>query len=176
LVILDLPDFASGTGSSPVLYRLGGNPALRPETADAWSVGADYAALEDKLQVSTTFFDVKYKNRISQIGNPYAALTDPLNAFFVTPSPSASYAQSVVNEYPPSEVFNYTGGPFVPASIGSVVDARLSNVASQTARGADLSINYRIDAGSSSTLLFLNGSYLDLAQRDTPESPPQTLS
>ena len=177
LVILDLADPASGSGFSPVLFRLGGNPVLRPETADAWSVGADYAALEDhKLQVSTTFFDVKYKNRISQIGNPYAALTDPLNAFFVTPSPSASFAQSVVDEYPPNEVFNYTGGPFAPSSIVSVVDARLSNVASQIARGADLSINYRIDAQSSSTSLFLTGSYLDLAQRDTPESPPQTLS
>jgi outer membrane receptor protein involved in Fe transport len=177
LVILDLADPASGSGFSPVLYRSGGNPALRPETAAAWSVGADFAAFEDhNLQVSTTFFDVKYKNRISQIGNPFAALTDPANAFFVTPSPSAGYAQSVVNEYLPNEVYNYTGGPFVPGSIVAVVDARLSNVASQSARGADLSINYRIDAESSSTLLFLNGSYLDLVQRDTPESPPQTLS
>jgi outer membrane receptor protein involved in Fe transport len=42
--------------------------------------------------------------------------------------------------------------------------------------GADLSVNYRIDAGSANTLLFLNGTYLDLTQQNTPGSPQQTLS
>ena len=137
----------------------------------------DYSGLQDdRLHVATTFFDIRYRNRISAIGNAFQALTDPFNAFFVTPSPSASYAQSVINEYPASAVYNFSGQPLIPGNVAAIVDARLINVASQTARGADLSINYRLDASSSSTLLFLDGTYLDLTQVNTPQSPSQTLS
>jgi outer membrane receptor protein involved in Fe transport len=177
LVLLDLPDPALSSGSAPVLFRVGGNPSMQPETADAWSLGADYADPSvNGLQLSATTFSIKYRNRISQIGDPFTALTDPVNAFFVTPSSSASFAQSVINGYPPSEVFNYTGAPFDPARAVAVVDARLVNVASQTTRGADINIGYKIDAEASSTFLYLNGTYLHLTQRYTPQSPEQTLS
>jgi iron complex outermembrane receptor protein len=177
LVILDLPSPASATGSSPVLIRAGGNPNLRPETANAWTIGADYSSPElDGLRVSTTFFDITYRSRISSIANPYTALTDPLNAVFVTPSPSASVAQSLYDGYPSSQIFNAAGAPFDPSNIGAILDARMVNVASQTARGADLNIGYKIGAGPIYGLVFLNGSYLDLAQQNTPQAPQQTLS
>jgi len=177
LEILGLPNPASSTGSSPALVRAGGNPNLQPETANAWSIGADYSSPQlSGLQVSGTFFDIKYTDRILSIASPFTALTDPLNAFFVTPSPSSSLAQSVYDGYPPRRVFNATGAPFNPNRIGAIVDDRVVNVASQTARGADLSINYKIGAASNSGLLFFNGTYLDLIQQNTPQSPHQTLS
>ncbi len=176
LVILDLPGPGSASAGVPTLIRAGGNPGLEPETADALSVGADYSPEGTALKLSSTLFDIKYRNRLSQIANLDTALTDPLNAYFVTPSPSAAFAESVVNGYSPGSVINETGAPFAPGSIAAVVDYRLLNVATQTARGADLSVNYRIDAGSANTLLFLNGTYLDLTQQNTPGSPQQTLS
>jgi iron complex outermembrane recepter protein len=177
LEILDLPNPASSTGSSPVLVRAGGNPNLQPETANAWSIGADYFSPElGGLQVSTTFFDIKYTNRILSIANPYTALTDPLNAFFVTPSPSPALAQSIYDGYPPNLVFNGASAPFDANKIGAIVDDRVVNAASQTARGADLSINYRIGAESNSGLLFFNGTYLDLTQQNIRQSPRQSLS
>jgi outer membrane receptor protein involved in Fe transport len=177
LVILDLPNPASSTGSSPSLVLAGGNPGLQPETATAWTIGTDYSSPElGGLQVSTTFFDIKYTNRIMSIANPYAALTDPLNAFFVTPSPSTSVAQSVYDSYSSSEVFNETGAPFDPSKIGAIVDNRVVNVASQTARGLDLNISYKIGEGSNYGRLFLNSTYLDLTQRNSPQAPQQTLS
>jgi len=130
LAILDLPNPASSTGSSPTLFRAGGNPNLQPELATAWSIGADYSAPElSGLQVSTTLFDIKYTSRILSIANPFTALTDPLNAFFVAPSPSASLAQSVYDAYPPLQIFNATGVPFDPRKIGAIVDGRMVNVA-----------------------------------------------
>jgi len=177
LAIFDLPDPAAPGGSAPTLLRLGGNPSLKPETADAWSLGVDYAdPVVNGFQLSATAFDIKYKNRISQIGNVFAAYTDPFSAFFLTPSPSAAFAQSVVNEYSPSEVFNETGAPFNPASIVGVADDRLVNVATQTAKGGDIAANYKFDAGAGAALLFLNGTYLHLTQQNTPQSPEQTLS
>ncbi len=177
LVALTLADPAAAGGSSLALLRAGGNPSLRPESANAWSLGADYSGLQDdRLHIATTFFDIKYRNRISAIGNAFQALTDPFNAFFVTPSPSASYAQSVINEYPASAVYNFSGQPLIPGNVAAIVDSRETNVASQTARGADLSINYRMDENASSTLLFLDATYLDLTQLNTPQSTSQTLS
>jgi iron complex outermembrane recepter protein len=178
LALLDLPNPASSTGSSTVLVRVGGNPNLKPETAESWSIGADYSPADSGLQVSTTFFDIKYTNRISSDTNPYAAVTDPLNAFFITLSPSPSLAQSVYDSYPPSHVFNetQTGAPFDASKIGAILDDRQVNVASQTARGADLNVDYKVAAGSNSGLLFLNGTYLDLTQRDIPQAPQQSLS
>ena len=177
LFILDLPDPAAAGGIAPVLVRSGGNPSLRPETADSLSMGVDFSPEQAKnLRLSSTFFDIHYKNRISQIDNPFAALTEVQDAFFVTPSTSAAYAQSVMNGYAPSEVFNETGSPLVAGSINSIVDDRLVNVATQTARGADLSAAYVVDATVGKTVLFLDGTYLDLTQKNTPGSPEQTLS
>lgn len=177
LILLDLPNPTAPGGSSPALYRAGGNPSLQPETAEAWSIGGDYSSESDaRLQVSGTLFDIKYRNRLSSIGSPFAALIDPSYAFYVTPSPSAGYAQSVVNEYPAGAFINETGAPFVPGNVVAVVDTRIVNVATQTVRGADLSANYRVDAGPGNTFLFLNAAYLDLTERDTPQSQLHTLS
>lgn len=176
LAILDLPSPVSSAGS-PTLLRAGGNPNLQPELATAWSIGADYSPAESGLHVSTTLFDIKYTSRILSIANAYTALTDPLNAFFVTPSPSASLAQSVYDAYPPGQVFNQSSDtPFDPSKIGAIVDARMVNVASQTARGTDLSINYKLGAESNAGMLFFNGTYLDLTQQYTPQALKQTLS
>ncbi len=61
LELANLPNPASPNGSSPALIRAGGNPGLQPETANAWSIGADYSPPElGGLQASATFFDVKY--------------------------------------------------------------------------------------------------------------------
>lgn len=177
LIIIDLPNTVSPTGSSTALVRYGGNPNLQPETADSWSIGADYTSPETSgLQASTTFFDIKYTNRIASIGDFFTALTNPLDASFLAPSPSPSLAQSVYAGYPPSQIFNETGASFDPSKIGAIVDGRMLNVAGQTARGVDLNVGYKVGGGSSTGLLFLNGTYLDLIQKNTPKSPEQTLS
>jgi iron complex outermembrane recepter protein len=177
LVILDLPNPASASGTSPALVKTGGNPNLQPETADALSFGVDYSPSgADGLQVSTTLFDIRYTNRISQIENPYTALTDPLSAFFVTLSPSASATQAVYSAYPADQIFNQTNSPTNPSQVGAIVDYRLVNVSNQTARGADFSVNDKFGTASNTALLFLNATYLDLTQQDTPLLPEHTLS
>lgn len=177
IAIFELTDPSSPTGTSQALVPQGGNPGLKPEKATAWTLGADYSPeWLDKLRLSVTAFDIRYKNRITQIGNLYAALSDPVYAGFVTPSPSAAYAQALVNQYPADQVNNYTSGAFSPQNITAVVDDRMVNVARQTARGIDLTSNYSFDPGIGIMDLFLNGAYMDLTQQDSPTSPTRTLS
>jgi iron complex outermembrane receptor protein len=177
LAVLDLPDSMSPAGNSPVLAKIGGNPALQPETADTLSFGVDYVpSTTSGLLLSATGFDIKYSNRIAQLENTYAALTDPLNAFFVTRSPGAMQTQALYKSYPPADVFNETGSPFDSDTIAAIVDFRVVNVSRQTVRGADFMASYRIGTDSAGTLFFFNGSYLDLQQQDTPLSPTETLT
>jgi iron complex outermembrane recepter protein len=176
LVALNLPDPASATGASPALLRDGGNPGLRPETATAWSLGVDFSSSDNRLKASSSLFEVKYHNRITKIGNPFAAFTDPNDRFFVTPSPSADFAQAVIDSYPPNAVFNLTGAALDPATVKAVVEYRLVNLAQQTARGIDANLNYRIDIAPASTLFFLNAAYLDLMQQNSPAAASETLS
>jgi iron complex outermembrane recepter protein len=177
LGILDFANPASPSGMSPVLLRTGGNPGLQPETAEEWSFSADYSPAEiNGLQLSATLFDIRYRNRMSQVENLYEALTDPLSSFFVTSSPSPSEVQSVYDAYPANQIFNETNGPYSPSSIAAIVDDRLVNVSSQTARGVDLTANYKIGTESRNVHMFLNGTYLNLLQQNTPGSPEETLT
>ena len=177
LVFIDLPTTTAPVAGVPTLLKSGGNPELRPETAESWSLGADFTPTSlQGLRVSGTAFDIKYANRIAAIGNPYMALTDPLNAFFVTESPSLETAQRLYGSYTAREFYSEAVEPLNLGKIAAIVDTRLVNVASQTARGADLNINYAIGAVSKGVVLFLNGAYLDLSQRNTPQAPNNTLS
>jgi len=177
LAIESLSNPASLTGLSNVIFRTGGNPDLKPETAQAWTLGFDYSPTSlGGMQVSSTLFDIKYTNRITSIENPYLALTDPSSAYFLTRSPSSSAVQSLYSSYPSSEIFNYSGSPYDPSNIAAILDTRLVNVASQTARGADLMLSYKFGIDPVSTTVFLNGTYLDLTQQTSPQSSQETLS
>ncbi len=63
-----------GTGfKSPTLNQLfwpdvgwfKGNPDLKPEESSAWEIGIDKRVLKDKIFLSLTYFDQKYKNLIA---------------------------------------------------------------------------------------------------------------
>jgi iron complex outermembrane recepter protein len=176
LLVFDLPNPASPSGTSPVLVQNGGNPSLKPETADSLSIGMDYLSPARNLELSATFFDIRYDNRLILLPNPFAALSDPLEAAFVIRSPSAGLVQSLYNAYPPDEIVNVTGSPFNASTIAAIVDYRLINISRQTARGADLTANYKIGTVSNGGALFANVAYLDLTEQDTPQVPTQTLS
>jgi iron complex outermembrane recepter protein len=176
LLVFDLPNPASPSSTSPVLVQTGGNPSLKPETADSFSVGMDYWSPARNLELSSTFFDIRYNNRLMLLPNPFAALSDPLEAAFVIRSPSASSVQSLYNSYPSDEIVNVTGSPFNASAIQAIVDYRLINISRQTARGADLTANYKIGTVSNGGALFANVAYLDLTEQDAPQAPTQTLS
>ncbi len=177
LTIFEFPNPASATGTTTSILRIGGNAGLTPETADAWSVGFDYLPPESEtISLSGTLFDIRYTNRISQLANPFAALTDPSNAFFVTRSPSPAAVQSLYNSVPADSIFNDSGVPYSAASIGAIVDYRLLNVTSQTARGADLTASYKLGSNYNKAVFFANVAYLDLTEQETPQSVGQSLS
>lgn len=173
-VLVDLPDDASPTGVSSVLAHDGGNAGLQPELARTWSFGIDYAPLPH-ANLSLSYFDITYSQRISQIANVFAALNDPLNEFFLVRSPSAEYQQQLIDQSG-SMLLNFTSHDYDPLTTAAVLEFRLVNVARQEIRGVDFNIDYSFGAPERGVDVYLNAAYLELDQQNVPAAASTRLS
>lgn len=171
-----IPNPTSTTGTSPVLVEGGGNLGLRPETAKTWTVGIDYDSVLFKgLHLGATYFDIAYINRIARIPTYFSALTDPLFAPFVIPSPSAAQQQSVINSAGPN-FFNATGAAYDPSQVAALVNNELVNVSRQEINGVDFTANYKLPTYRGLVEIFANATYLDLRQQFVPLAPEVEIS
>ncbi len=71
---------------------------------------------------------------------------------------------------------NHSGGPYVPSDVVAIVDARQLNYGRERIQGADLGLNYTYQTSHGELKTFLNGTYIELRQQLTPESPPVELA
>jgi iron complex outermembrane recepter protein len=163
-------------GSTVVIIPAGGNSALQPETANSFTLGADYQPPEIRtLRMSATYFNIRYSDRITQpFTDPTTALIDPAYASLVTPNPSGALQQSIISGASPFE--NATGAPYNPALVSAIIDDRYLNVSEQWARGVDIRLKFSLDSDLGQFTPFFNGSYLQLRQKLTNTSPEQTIS
>jgi hypothetical protein len=122
-----------------------------------------------------TYFNIAYSDRISQISNGTVALTDPIDAPFVTRSPSAGLQQTLINAAG-GVLTNYTGAPYDPSSIVAVIDDRYRNIAKQNVKGIDVLFNKTIQLSAVNLDAFLNSTYLQLQDRITDAAPEQQLA
>jgi outer membrane receptor protein involved in Fe transport len=177
--VYQLADPKSPSGSSYILDSQGGNPGLKPETANSWTLGVDLApSALPGFRASTTYFHIAYTNRIGYLVDFYSSLSDPASAAFVTRNPSANLLQGVLARAEAgSGYFNATSNPayntpnFDPSTIAALVNEMPLNIARQVASGADLRLDYQLRLGAMTWNTFLNGSYLHLTQQTTPQVP-----
>lgn len=176
LLYIPLEDPRSATGATDSLVTSGGNPTLKPERATTWTLGVDYdSQTVAGLSTSLTYFDVVYRDRISQIPNFFTALTDPLNSPFVTRGPSPAMVQSLIDEAGP-DIVNLTGSPLEAGDVSALVNGSYVNVASQNIDGLDLDVKYQKSTKLAEIEPFINCSLLDLRQRLTPQEPEVEIS
>ncbi len=170
------PVEAPSGGSTVAIIPAGGNSGLQPETANSFTLGAEYQPPElQTLRMSATYFNIRYSNLITQpTSNPTTALIDPALASLVTPNPSPALQQSVITGA--SAFYNATGAPYDPASVSAIFDDRFVNIAEQWARGVDIRVKYSLSSDLGQFTPFINGSYLQLRQKLTDSSPEQTIS
>lgn len=168
--------FPFGAGRLLGLLRSGGNPNLRPETADSWTLGADFAPTQwPGLRLGATWFDVRFKNRIGLPvqAKPLGALTDPsLSSFvnFISPATNAADLAKI------TALLALPGAgsaqSFGPSSFGAIVENRYINTTTLEVRGFDVTGSYRFDVGADNVALAGNASYLaNYDQQITPKSP-----
>jgi outer membrane receptor protein involved in Fe transport len=159
------------------LILLGGNPNLRPETAQTWTLGADFTpARWPGLTLSLTYFNVAFRNRIGQpvSANLVNALNDPtLKSFVTLISPTTNPADlAKIQALLASPSLITVGGVFPAESYGAIADDRFVNTAALNVEGLDLTGHDRIALGADSLTFGGNASYMArYAQQITPTSP-----
>jgi iron complex outermembrane receptor protein len=171
--IFSLPasfDPAATNGSTGVLDITGANPDLEPEQAETWTAGFDYRpAWFDGFQVSATYFDVDFSDRISTPGFIFAAFQNPeqyAGYFIRDPTPEQIAAALAVT--------TNVSGVIPPDGIEVIYDERLSNLAALRVRGVDLSASYAFPTDLGQVSLFASASGLLQFSRQNNSTLPST--
>lgn len=152
----------------------GGNPDLKPETADSYTAGLDYQpAAAPGSRLSLTWFQTDFQNRISRpvIDNIGAALTDPRFSPFVTfVDPVNNPADLArVRSLLTSPLATATAGLHQPTEYFAIVDLRVVNTGEVLVRGLDLDATYATPFADGDLTFRADASWLlNFEQRLTP--------
>ena len=152
------PDSSVPTGSTLAAFARGINPDLQPETATTWTAGFNLAHPSiPALDISMTYFNIDYEDRIAAASVLFDAFTDPRWEPVIDRSPDQAFL-SFLGEQPFSR--NFTGGAFEFTDADALVDARLRNLARVQTRGLDFAISYVLQSRIGSLGFNLGGTYL----------------
>ncbi len=167
-VISDFVDPASPSGVSRVLFRRGGQAGVQPEKATTWSFGMDITPIDiPSLELSLTYFNVDYENRIANPGNNPLALTqEDIYAPVIIRNPSEELVLSIMNGP------GFSGIPEDPSNIVAIVDGRRANLGTVKTDGLELQLNYGWGSGPVSYRAGANVAYImSFDQAITPTAP-----
>ncbi|WP_082439027.1 MULTISPECIES: TonB-dependent receptor [unclassified Sphingomonas] len=167
---LRVPDPTSPTGTANVIALFGYSAGIKPEKATGWTIGLDLAprAIPD-LKASITYFDVRYRDRISSVSEDFLRfLSRPdLFAGVVTRSPSdelLSYYFSFPTFRNPFQ--------FAPANIDAVLDGQIRNLSAVHQTGIDFDVGYSPDFAHGKADLGISGTHIfRIDRRLTPGTP-----
>lgn len=159
------------------LLLTGGNPDLKPETAETFTMGVDYKRTNGPV-LSLNYFDTRFSDRIAKPVNENlaGALADPALSPFVTLVSPATRPQDL------ALMESYSGLPgfstlYPMESYGAVVDARWVNTGGVRVSGLDLAARqgWRSPLG----LLSFDASaswILSYETRPTPTAPVRQVA
>ena len=120
----------------------GGNPGLKPETATTWSGGVEFKPqFAPGLTLSSTYFNIDYKDQIQALRGTSGILTNPLYASFVTLNPTAAQIAALVGSgLPLNNAIN-------TSAVSFIVDGRRQNLGRSKVSGFDFGVNYTTTIG-----------------------------
>lgn len=169
---------ADTVGQQVALFEGGGNPDLKPETAETFTIGFDYRPAGRPWRFGATWFDIDFSDQIGRpaLDNLTQVLLDPNLAPFVRRIDRTSAAdRAAVDALITSPAFLLPG--VLPAdAFGVIVDARWLNTASVEVRGLDANAAYDLDLAGGALTIEATASYMtDFARRVTTAAPSVDL-
>lgn len=161
----------------PTIVLAGGNPDLKPQTADTWSVGVDWKPdFLPMLQAGLTYWSVELEDAITVVppGFPASLFTVPAFQKFITINPTLAQAQAatagLVIDGAPSVAALYS--PF--SSPYAIIDARRKNVGSLYVSGLDFYANYAQPVSFGTVFASVSGTYTLNRESEAYDGAPKT--
>ncbi len=155
-LLFSIPDPDDPSQNIPGLILGGNNAKLQPETATTWTVGFDMTSnFVSGLNISLTYFNIKYKDRIKRPQAFLDGFSDPRFASFVTRNPDADFVDfwTSIPNFRNFSTFN-------PADTEIVFNIRLRNMSLVDTSGLDFSISYELETDLGDWNFILNSTYL----------------
>jgi len=173
------PTFLNRSDGSEALILMvyGGNPDLKPETSETFTLGFDYRPTRGP-KVSLNYFDTRFEDRIAQPVNANfnGALIDP------TLSPFVTFVDPTNNPADRALIESFAGVPgystaFPTNAYGAVVDTRWVNTGAVRVRGLDVSGSQAWTMGGGRMTADTSASWiLDYESRTTPTAPVEQVA
>ena len=133
----------------------GGNPDLKPETAETWSFGLDLAPVAiPGFRLNLNYFDINYTDQIQALRGTPGLLTNPLYATFVRFNPTMAEIEALMNSGLP------INAPINPDQVTFIADGRRHNLGTSELRGVDFVVNYEWELGEVEFDAGLLGTYV----------------
>lgn len=129
----------AGVGTINIYNQGGGNPALTPEEAETYSLGADFTpGFVPGLKLSVTYYNVTYKNLVYK---PTQAdvFNNPFFSFALIRNPTPAQVAAAIAAAPPQSP--------VPARIDAIFQSFAINVGQRIIDGLDFDLNYKVNTG-----------------------------
>ena len=151
-----IPVTNPATGQSAVLSRGGNTAGLRPESAEIWSLGAEYRPnFAPDLKLGVTYYAVDYEDRIENLPNQTLLLSSPetyelMKDFYIPALQPSTCVNGDYATYNPAYLpwLNDPNAVYSPSTIndcsliGIIAGGRL-NLGRVRQSGLDLTANYR---------------------------------
>lgn len=164
------PNPASPTGESLVILDRRSTRDLNPESSTTWTAGLDYQndVGPGAFDLSITWFDIGYEDRIGRAGEAFFFLTDPVvfvDVIIPNPDPALTasiIADAIANEFGFSNFSGFGGSPLwmMPGDEEFIFLDKLLNLATTDTSGLDFDLTYVIDADIGQLNFGVNSTYL----------------
>lgn len=139
-----------GVGTINIYNQGGGNPALTPETAKTYSLGADFApTFIPGLRLSVTYYNVTYKNLVYK---PTQAdvFNNPFFSFALIRNPTSAQIAAAIAAAPPQSP--------VPSRIDAIFQSFAINVGQRVIDGLDFDLNYKVNTNFGNFIFNVNAN------------------
>lgn len=129
----------------PTIVLAGGNPDMRPEEAETYSIGFDWQPdFAPGLRASATYFNVDFTDAIglAPVTSP-VLFTDPNYAPFYIINPTQAQSEALVGSLPVSGAPSI-GALYIGTSPFIIIDARRNNLGAVKTDGIDFDVGYAV--------------------------------
>ena len=179
-VLLSSALFPGAAPGSAVMLQYGGNRHLGPETSHSFTttmqVAPDLARVPGQINAETTYYYIRYTNRV---GTPLINLVQALAApnAFVTLDPTVAEQNAAITAAGGiANVNNFSGTPYLPSNVAALLEDTNQNISANVIHGINASMSYQWASALGGFTASWSGTWLRFDARVLAGSAPEAIA